>query len=198
MADTQVPKTARQRGKIAPAKFAHCVLRTKNFTEMVRWYKTVLEAEAMFENPMLCFMTYDEEHHRIAIAQVPFLQDRPDNCVGVDHIAFTYAKLGDLIHTYERLKAEGILPVWKIHHGPTISMYYQDPDRNQVELQIDVFDSLEEQDRFLRASDFDKNPIGVMFDPDELAKKFHEGVPEAELKKQPEGPMPGPADFPIH
>ncbi len=28
---------------------------------------------------------------------------------------------------------------------------------------------------------FDRNPIGVEYDPDELVEKFHSGVPVAEL-----------------
>jgi hypothetical protein len=28
-----------------------------------------------------------------------------------------------------------------------------------------------------------KNPIGVSFNPDELARDYHAGVPESELKK---------------
>jgi hypothetical protein len=28
-----------------------------------------------------------------------------------------------------------------------------------------------------------KNPIGMSFDPDELARKYHAGVPESELRR---------------
>ena len=31
---------------------------------------------------------------------------------------------------------------------------------------------------------FDRNPIGVEYDPDELVKKFKSGVPVAELVKR--------------
>ena len=49
------------------------------------------------------------------------------------------------------------------------------------------------------ASDtFDRNPIGVVYDPAELAKRFHAGVPEAELIKPLKGPPPGPLDWPAH
>ena len=105
------------------------------------------------------------------------------------HFAFTFSGLRDLLGTWERLKALGIEPATCIHHGPTISMYYLDPDRNQVELQIDVFDSIEESNRYIEAV-FADNPIGVLFDPDDLAKRLHEGVPEEELKKPLTGPIP--------
>jgi len=50
--------------------------------------------------------------------------------VGVNHVAYTYANLGDLLDTYARLKQLGITPYWPIHHGVTLSFYYQDPDWN--------------------------------------------------------------------
>ena len=169
--------------RVVPAKFAHAVLATKQFKEMVDWYTTVLEAEVVHSNAMLAFMTYDDEHHRIAIAAVPGLADKPRHSVGLDHLAYTYANLGDLVFTYERLRDAGIKPVVTINHGPTTSMYYRDPDGNRVELQIDNFESVEELKGFFRSDAFRNNPIGVNFDPEELARNFHAGVPEAELKR---------------
>ncbi len=195
-----VPATAAERGKVAPAKLAHCVLRTslERVPEMVAWYRTVLEAEAMFENPFACFLTYDDEHHRIAIIGLPNLPERPTDVRGVDHVAFTYASLGDLVTTYERLAGAGITPGACIHHGPTLSMYYLDPDRNQIELQVDVFERAEDLAAFMRSGTFEKNPIGVVFDPAELAKRFREGAPEAELLAPLDGPPPPPDVFPPH
>jgi catechol-2,3-dioxygenase len=195
---TDAPTPANERGRIAPAKLAHCVLRTRQFEPMVDWYKTVLEAEAAFENPFICFMTYDDEHHRIAIAANPMLEDRPLNAVGVDHLAFTYAGLDDLLETYCRLKSTGITPSTTIHHGATLSLYYLDPDLNQVELQIDVFDSLQEAMDWLTTSQFKQNPIGVLFDIEDLVKRWKEGEPVSELGKPIEGPLPGPDAFAPH
>jgi hypothetical protein len=150
---------------------------------MVDWYTTVLEAEVVHSNAMLAFLTYDDEHHRIAIAAVPGLADKPRHSVGLDHLAYTYANLGDLVFTYERLRDAGIKPLVTINHGPTTSMYYRDPDGNRVELQIDNFESVEELKGFFSSDAFRNNPIGVNFDPEELARNFHAGVPEAELKR---------------
>ena len=169
--------------RIVPSKFAHAVLRTNKFKQMVEWYKTVLLADTVFENEMLAFMTYDDEHHRLAIAAFPGIEDRAPRSAGLDHLAYTYASLGDLVVTYERLKAAGITPVVPINHGLTTSMYYRDPDGNRVELQIDNFDSVEELKGFFQSDAMQKNPIGVSFNPDELARDFHAGVPESDLKR---------------
>ena len=170
--------------KIAPAKFAHAVLKTSQLPQMKDWYCTVLNAHVQFENPMIAFLTYDEEHHRIALIGLPGLERSSMRTTGLHHLAYTYASLGDLLDTYERLKRHGIAPVFCVNHGPTTSMYYADPDGNQVELQIDNFPNLEELNAWFRSGAFEKNPIGVKYDPDVLVEKFRSGVPESVLVQQ--------------
>lgn len=172
--------------RIAPAKFAHAVLRTTRFKEMTEWYRTVLNATIAYENQFLAFMTYDDEHHRIAIAAFPGISERQPHSAGLDHLAYTYASLGDLVATYERLKVAGITPAVTINHGITTSMYYRDPDGNKVELQIDNYDNAQAMKDFFRSAAFEKNPIGVDFDPEELARGYHAGEPQAELIKYDE------------
>ncbi len=180
-----VPETARERGKIAPVKFAHLVLRTSQFDEMLRWYKTVLEAEVMLGNPMVTFLTYDDEHHRIAIVNIPGLKEPQPETVGLEHFAYTYETLDDLFATYERLKDAGIEPYWSINHGPTLSFYYRDPDGNQVELQIDIYEDAKSTNDWFAQSDFDTNFIGVKFVPEDLIGRYREGEPRETLLARP-------------
>ncbi len=168
----------------APIKLAHVVYRTGRLAEMRDWYATVLEARVVFENPMIAFETYDDEHHRIAFIDVKATEQPAANARGVEHVAFTYASLGDLLDTYARLKAVGITPYWPINHGPTTSLYYRDPDGNQIELQIDNFTTMSEAEAFARSDAFVRNPIGVTFDPDLLLQRFRRGDPVSELVKQ--------------
>ena len=170
--------------RISPAKLAHLVFRTPRYDAMVKWYCTVLGADVVFADPMLTFITYDDEHHRAAFVNLPQLADLDPGSAGIDHVAFTYRDLGELLHTYERLKAEGIEPVWCINHGPTTSMYYADPDGTRVELQIDNFASNDDLHAWFQSGAFAKNPIGVGFDPDVLVSKFRAGTPVAELIQQ--------------
>jgi catechol-2,3-dioxygenase len=134
-----------------PAKLSHIVVRTGNVAKLKEWYLTVLSARVSYENDMLCFMTYDDEHHRVGIVQLPGVKNDAQATLspGLEHVSFTYADLGDLLANYRRLKARGIEPFWTINHGPTISMYYRDPDGNKVELQVDVFKTAEEVNGFL-------------------------------------------------
>ena len=186
---TQVlePRT-RNVAKVAttPARLAHVVLRSSQFDALVGWYQTVLCAKIAFSDGALAFLTYDEEHHRIAVLNIPGLQRQPDGMTGMHHMAFTYASLSDLVTNFERLDQLGIRPVTCINHGPTTSMYYADPDGNQIELQIDNFDTVEEAGQFFYSPAFAKNPIGVDFDPADLVRRFYAGEDEAAIKKRPD------------
>ena len=142
---------------------------------------------------MLAFLTYDDEHHRIAIAGIPGLEEQPTIADGTDHIAFTYADLGDLLHTFRRLQAAGIEPYWCINHGPTTSLYYKDPDGNRVELQVDNLPSADAIDTWMRSGEFAANPIGVIFDPEDLFARYEAGEPLETLiarARLPEGVSP--------
>jgi len=195
----RMPMTAKQRGKVAPAKLAHVVLRTspERARSLADWYKTVLEGEAMFENEQIAFITYDSEHHRVAIVGIPGVKPHVDGQAGLHHMAFTYASLGDLVHTYERLKTAGIRPQFCINHGPTTSMYFFDPDKNQVELQVD---NVPESDfaAYFASGEFARNPIGVTFDPEALVRRYRAGEPEAQLLRRPEGPTADLREFPVN
>jgi hypothetical protein len=62
-------------------------------------------------------------------------------------------------------------------------MYYYDPDRNQVELLVDNFETaIEGQNYMRRRSAADKNPVGIDFDPEELVKRIHTGLRLEELQ----------------
>ena len=164
---------------VSPVKLAHVALKTNNMAQAKTWYLTVLDAKVVFENEALCFTTYDDEHHRLVLAKVDGFE--PDAAsAGLHHMSFTYANLDHLFDTYERLKGEGIAPVQCINHGPTLSMYYLDPMGNHVELQIDTM-SMEAANKFIHSDVFEKNPIGIPFDPDVLNDKRKAGATVDEL-----------------
>ncbi len=169
-----------------PTKFAHVVYRTRRFAEMLAWYEAVFGARVQHQNPALAFLTYDSEHHRFAFLDLAVTdpggtaeKDRR-GAVGVDHVAYTNASLTDLLENYAELKAKGIRPYWCVHHGLTASMYYADPDGNQMEFQVDAFAGDGCND-FIRGEQMSLNPVGVEYDPDEWLTRLRGGAPESEL-----------------
>ena len=188
--------------RIKPRKFAHVVYRTRRFDEMLRWYQTVFGAKVQHRNPALAFLTYDDEHHRFAFVNLDVIQpggsesDRR-GIVGVDHVAYTYASLDDLFENYVQLKELGIQPYWCIHHGITVSMYYGDPDGNQMEFQVDSYTSNDEANAFMRGPGFSANPIGVEFDPEDWLARKKAGTPLSAFRlrevHEPVSPVRGTA-----
>jgi catechol-2,3-dioxygenase len=178
---------------VSPSKLAHVVLRTNNFTSMVKYYKEFLGAEVIYENDFLAFLSYDDEHHRIAIASVPGTNGKDKMTCGLEHIAFTFPDLRSLLLSYRQRKQKDILPLWPVNHGPTTSIYYKDPDGNMIETQVDNFDDPEEATKFMKSKFFSENPIGTDFDPEDLIKRLSNGESESILKKRVEI---GPRDLP--
>ena len=166
---------------VSPAYFAHVVFYTRRFAEMTAWYRIVLGAEATMEGDRYAFLTFDREHHRVAIIRRDDLADAPAGALGFAHAAWTYAGLADLVATYERLAGEGIHPVREINHGPTTSVYYADPDGNRIELQVDNFPSVEALNRWFAGGAFDRDPVGVEIAFADICRRFHAGEAGAEL-----------------
>jgi catechol-2,3-dioxygenase len=160
---------------------AHVVYRTRKFEQMLAWYKEVFHARVQHQNPAMAFLTYDDEHHRFAFVDLSVVQPDVEDSekhglVGVEHIAYTYRSLEDLFENYTRLNGNGVSPYWCIHHGLTISMYYADPDGNQLEFQVDCFETAEQSNAYICGPSFSVNPVGVEFDPEDWLTQVRAGA----------------------
>jgi catechol-2,3-dioxygenase len=169
---------------LRPSRFSHLVIQTARFPEMTAWYKTVLSARPMFENQAVCFLTYDEEHHRVMIGHNPNATPRDPKAAGVVHFAYAVETLEALVSNYLRLKQAGIVPHNCINHGFTTSLYYLDPDGNEVEWQVDNFATREAMDAWFATGAFDRNFVGVPFDPEEMVRLQRAGLPDAQILQQ--------------
>jgi catechol-2,3-dioxygenase len=171
----------------SPSALAHVVYRTRRFEEMLQWYVVVFDAKVQYQNPALAFLTFDEEHHRFAFANLAVIRpEESDNkddrgMIGVDHVAWEYGSLLDLLENYETLKAMGITPYWCVNHGISASLYYADPDGNQMEFAVDGFATKKECADYFHGEIMGQNPVGVEYDPDDWLARLRSGVPEAKL-----------------
>ena len=169
---------------VKPANFAHFVLRVTDLKASIAFYEKLLGMHVVHEAPFIAFLTYDAEHHRVALVVTPVTDQAPPGAAGLDHVAYTFSSLEALLGSYLRLKELGIVPVWSINHGPTTSLYYADPDGNRIELQVDNFETEQQAQDFMSSDVFVQNPIGVEFDADKLAARFIAGDAIEELQKQ--------------
>lgn len=172
---------------LSPRRLAHIAMRTNRLAEMINWYCKVLGAHVAYASDKVAFLTYDEEHHRIALIGLGEYPPKDETIrVGYYHTAFAYDSLVDLLGNYVRLREIGIIPYRTINHGPTVSLYYADPEGNQIELQVDSFPDAEATNAWMRSDAFKRNPIGIEFDADEMLQKLRGGVPEVELMRRPD------------
>ncbi|MBX7484119.1 VOC family protein [Qipengyuania qiaonensis] len=171
---------------------AHVVYRTRRMVEMLTWYETVFGAKPVYRNEALAFLAYDEDHHRFAIADLDIIAPggRADDrgTIGVDHVAYDVSSMRDLLEAWSDLKQAGITPYWCVNHGMSASLYYADPDSNQLEFSVDCFAAKSDCSAYFAAMTADTNPVGVEFDPADWLERLRAGEDErALLAIDPEG-----------
>jgi catechol 2,3-dioxygenase len=178
----------RKRRPINRPKFHHTTFATLKLDEMVDFYEKVAGLEPVHYSPgQAAWLTNDEANHRIAMLALPGLKAPEDkgHTAGLHHTAFEYADFDQWVDNYCRLKAEGIVPFVNLDHGMTMSMYYQDPEGNGVEIQVDNFGDWSRSTEWMWASEeFAANPIGVHFDPDQIVAARDQGLSFEEIHRR--------------
>ncbi len=166
----------------ARPKLVHIVFQTSQPKEMIDWYCQVLDAHVVYEDDGLGFITFDEEHHRVAFIKAPVpLERKTPTTAALHHSAYTFATIDDLLDRYVELREKGIRPAVCIAHGVTTSMYYRDPDGNMVELQIDRFATPDEATAYMNGPEYAADSVGPAFDPDQLLEARRAGADVEEL-----------------
>ena len=170
---------------VSPSKLSHVVFQSNDPYQLADWYATLLDARINFKSAFITTITYDEEHHRMAFMGMPpgtveVSSRREPNKVGFAHFAFGYESPERLLGAYERAKERNIEPVICLHHGPTISLYYKDPDANNVELLVDCMTS-QEACAYLESPAFEKNFVGQPFDPAAALARLKAGASNEEI-----------------
>jgi catechol 2,3-dioxygenase len=179
-------------------KLQHVGLLTGNLQRLFDWYKTVLGMRLVSEsaNPSgapagspaaairAAFLSNDEVSHRLAVVEVPGLTPDPERArhQRVQHLAFEVGTLDDLLGTYIRLKRLGIVPVFSVDEGPQTAFYYEDPDRNSVEINVNNYtDRWAALDHMQISPTFARKPLGVDLDPDKLVAAREAGATHWDL-----------------
>ena len=166
----------------ATPKLAHVVFQTSRPQEMRDWWCTLLDGHVVYSDEGLSFITYDDEHHRIALIHPPTAMERKTaTTASMHHLAFTFETIDDLLDRFEELRAKEVRPAVCIAHGVTTSMYYQDPDGNFVEMQIDRFELPDDATAYMEGPEYAADSVGPAFDPDELLAARRAGASTEEL-----------------
>lgn len=168
-------------------QIGHFGLRTTNVDRAIEWYGRAFGAEVRFRNEFAAFLSFDDEHHRMVIWDDGETSAKPETAAGVDHIGFMCANPADLADEYSRLKGIGIEPTLCVNHHFTSSIYYRDPDNNEVEISCDNFPSKIEARDFMASAAMAEAMVpplfGSEFDPDDLVRRRDASASMAELAR---------------
>ena len=92
-------------------KFAHNVFQTANHEAMRDWYCTVLDAHVVYEDATLTFLTFDDEHHRVALLHPPIeFQAKTATTAALHHSAYTFDSIDALLERYACCAIRGSPP----------------------------------------------------------------------------------------
>lgn len=174
----------------------HLGLTTQNAVAMIAWYRDVLGMTVVHATPSataghsdlppikITWLSNDDANHRMALVELPHLEPDPNRAghPRVQHFAFEYERLEDLLGSHQRLKALGILPVLCTDSGAQTAFYYEDPDGNSVEINVDNFGNPWTSGEYVRNSpEFASNPLGVFVDPDKMLAAYDDGAAQWEI-----------------
>ena len=195
----------------SPDDFHHIAFKTTNYENMVNFYKNLFGCEPLYQSDLITFLAYDDEHHRIAIANTSdvlsnlnfiqkivmklkiFLNKNIPSIEGLDHISYRINPIEKWFDFYFKAKERGLSPLWTVNHGWISGIYYRDPDNNLVEVFFEHFSTAEEFKENI-SPDFEDEPIGTNMDIEVLYDMFKSGADFSELIKKgntvPDGKKP--------
>ena len=122
-------------------QWSHCVLRVRHLEEMIRFYCDTLgflvaDRGTIGPNAEIAFLSGSaSDHHQIALTDT-----RDENeASSLDHIAFRVEALSDVRELFGRLKQDDrVAEVAPLTHGNAISVYFNDPEGNGIEVFCDT------------------------------------------------------------
>ena len=118
--------------------WSHAVLYVRDQDAMLDFYTKILGFEVTDRGPLaegapeIIFLSQSpDEHHQVAMIQSR--QDEgPSN--SVNHFAFRVANFEDVGGLYETLSGMDGINVGPLSHGNTLSIYFNDPEGNGIEV----------------------------------------------------------------
>jgi catechol-2,3-dioxygenase len=177
---------------IVHPKLHHLQLATGAMEPMIDWYRkalgmTVVRRTDASKPLSVAWLSNDEANYRLSLIQLPRLSADPARSrhPRLHHLAFQCRTLDDLLGTYARLKRIGIVPALCADGGWQTAFYYEDPDGNGVEINVDNYgDSRTSGEHIRHSPEFVKNPPGLFVDPEKMIVARAVGASPWELHKR--------------
>ncbi len=124
---------------------SHVVLHCFDLDRMVDFYTRIMNLHVTdrgvlggpkFAGARMVFLSSDpRDHHQLALAE-----DRSGDTTGnlLHHVSYRHATLARLRELRDAVEEEGIGAITPANHGTHWSIYFTDPDGNQIEAFVDT------------------------------------------------------------
>lgn len=125
---------------IHPKKVGHVVLKVRDLQKAEQFYTEVLGFTVVtrLKRPAGVFFSLGEQHHDLAVLEVPSdATPVTERQVGLHHVALQVEDFAALQECYRQLKSHNVNITMTIDHLITKSIYFLDPEGNQLELYCD-------------------------------------------------------------
>ena len=132
-------------------KVGHVVLNVENVEACVQFYQDALGMEVMRHDreSHMAFLSFGTQHHDIALFQIPEGVERTPR--GLNHVAMQIdGGEEELRVLYGRLLTAGAQINSVVDHAETRSVYFSDPDGNELEIFCEMMTPEEGMDHIRR------------------------------------------------
>lgn len=121
-------------------RVGHVVIKMRDLDAAKHFYRDILGMKITDEREDFgVFFRFDDYHHDIAVFKVNDDAAAPQhNQVGLAHIALVADSFDTVKAMYQRLKEHDVPIVRTADHGITKSVYFQDPEGNELEIYCEV------------------------------------------------------------
>lgn len=121
-------------------RVGHVVLKMRDLEAARQFYGGVLGMKITDQQEDFgVFFRFDDYHHDIAVFKVGEDAAAPErNQVGLAHVALLADSLETVRDWYGKLKAQGVDGLRTVDHGITKSVYFRDPEGNELEIYCEV------------------------------------------------------------
>jgi catechol 2,3-dioxygenase len=123
-------------------RVGHLVLRVKDVERSKRFFQEVMNLPVVAQNDRgMVFFSADvkDNHHMLAIMPAKEGAAMPQHDqVGMQHVSFELGSFAELQDAWRRLKEKNVEIDHTVFHGVSKSVYFYDPDGNQLEFYVNV------------------------------------------------------------
>lgn len=121
-------------------RVGHVVLKMRDLDAAKKFYNGVLGMKIADEREDFgVFFRFDDYHHDIAVFKVKEDASLPErNQVGLAHVALVADSFDTVKTMHQKLKVHGVQGIRTVDHGVTKSVYFKDPEGNELEIYCEV------------------------------------------------------------